>query len=149
MVAGKYQPRTRIDEGALYELAESIKAQGIMQPILVRKLTQGPHAGKYEIIAGERRFRASKLAGLDHVPVLVRDVKDEAAAGCRGVDGFGQGAKSHTTRFQSGDNLDQMRQGTAQPIQSPNPKDITFTQECQCRRQAGPLRCRTGNRVLK
>jgi ParB family transcriptional regulator, chromosome partitioning protein len=80
MVAGKYQPRTRMDEGALYELAESIKAQGIMQPILVRKLTQGPHAGKYEIIAGERRFRASKLAGLDHVPVLVRDVKDEAAA---------------------------------------------------------------------
>ncbi|MSQ56728.1 MAG: ParB/RepB/Spo0J family partition protein, partial [Limnohabitans sp.] len=80
MVAGKYQPRTRMDEGALYELAESIKAQGIMQPILVRKLSQGPHAGKYEIIAGERRFRASKLAGLDHVPVLVRDVKDEAAA---------------------------------------------------------------------
>lgn len=80
MVAGQYQPRTRMDEGALYELAESIKAQGIMQPILVRKLTQGEHAGKYEIIAGERRYRASKLAGLDTVPVLVRDVPDEAAA---------------------------------------------------------------------
>jgi len=80
LVAGQYQPRTRMDEGALYELAESIKAQGIMQPILVRKLIQGEHQGKYEIIAGERRFRASKLAGLDTVPVLVRDVPDEAAA---------------------------------------------------------------------
>ena len=80
LVAGQYQPRTRMDEGALYELAESIKAQGIMQPILVRKLAQGAHAGKYEIIAGERRLRASKLAGLDRVPVLVRDVPDEAAA---------------------------------------------------------------------
>jgi len=80
MVAGQYQPRTRMDEGALYELAESIKAQGIMQPILVRLLGQGANAGKYEIIAGERRFRASRLAGLDSVPVLVRDVPDEAAA---------------------------------------------------------------------
>lgn len=80
MVAGQYQPRTRMDEGALYELAESIKAQGIMQPILVRRLVKGEHAGKYEIIAGERRFRASKLAGLEEVPVLVRDVPDEAAA---------------------------------------------------------------------
>ena len=80
MVAGQYQPRTRMDEGALYELAESIKAQGIMQPILVRRLTAGPNDGKYEIIAGERRFRAAKLAGLDTVPVLVRDVPDEAAA---------------------------------------------------------------------
>ena len=80
MVAGVYQPRTRMDEGALYELAESIKAQGIMQPILVRQLTAGANAGKYEIIAGERRFRASKLAGLDKVPVLVRDVPNEAAA---------------------------------------------------------------------
>ena len=74
MVPGMYQPRTRMDEGALYELAESIKAQGIMQPILVRQLKEGEHAGKYEIIAGERRFRASRLAGLDAVPVLVRDV---------------------------------------------------------------------------
>jgi ParB family transcriptional regulator, chromosome partitioning protein len=80
MVPGAYQPRTRMDEGALYELAESIKAQGIMQPILVRKVGQGANAGKYEIIAGERRFRAAKLAGLDSVPVLVRDVPDEAAA---------------------------------------------------------------------
>ncbi|MDQ7746169.1 ParB/RepB/Spo0J family partition protein [Hydrogenophaga pseudoflava] len=80
MVAGVYQPRTRMDEGALYELAESIKAQGIMQPILVRQLADGPNAGKYEIIAGERRFRASKLAGLNEVPVLVRDVPNEAAA---------------------------------------------------------------------
>ena len=80
LVAGRYQPRTHMDEGALYELAESIKAQGVMQPILVRRLTQGNHVGKYEIIAGERRFRACKLAGLDSVPVLVRDVPDEAAA---------------------------------------------------------------------
>jgi len=80
MVAGIYQPRTRMDEGALYELAESIKAQGVMQPILVRRLAHGEKAGKYEIIAGERRFRASKLAGLSEVPVLVRDVPDQAAA---------------------------------------------------------------------
>ena len=80
MVPGVYQPRTRMDEGALYELAESIKAQGIMQPILVRKLGTGEHAGKYEIIAGERRFRAAELAGLDSVPVLVKEVPDEAAA---------------------------------------------------------------------
>ena len=80
MVPGVYQPRTRMDEGALYELAESIKAQGIMQPILVRRLGAGTNAGKYEIIAGERRYRAARLAGLDSVPVLVRDVPDEAAA---------------------------------------------------------------------
>jgi ParB family chromosome partitioning protein len=80
MVAGVYQPRTRMDEGALYELAESIKSQGIMQPILVRRLGTGANAGKYEIIAGERRFRAAKLAGLSEVPVLVRDVPDQAAA---------------------------------------------------------------------
>ncbi|MDB5945906.1 MAG: ParB/RepB/Spo0J family partition protein, partial [Ramlibacter sp.] len=59
LVPGMYQPRTRMDEGALYELAESIKAQGIMQPILVRQLGGGEIAGKYEIIAGERRFRAA------------------------------------------------------------------------------------------
>ena len=80
LVPGQYQPRTRMDEGALYELAESIKAQGIMQPILVRRLAGGDNAGKYEIIAGERRFRAARLAGLNDVPVLVRDVPDEAAA---------------------------------------------------------------------
>jgi ParB family transcriptional regulator, chromosome partitioning protein len=96
MVPGAYQPRTRMDEGALYELAESIKAQGIMQPILVRRLSDeqarsrrksDPHANAngdarpvYEIIAGERRFRAARIAGLDSVPVLVRDVPDESAA---------------------------------------------------------------------
>ena len=102
MVPGQYQPRTRMDEGALYELAESIKAQGIMQPILVRRLeeqdglrrmrdalgqtladaTDDTRRGRpvYEIIAGERRFRAARLAGLDSVPVLVRDVSNEAAA---------------------------------------------------------------------
>jgi ParB family transcriptional regulator, chromosome partitioning protein len=79
---GRYQPRTRMDEGALYELAESIKAQGVMQPVLVRPLAQaGPDgARRFEIIAGERRYRAARLAGLDAVPVLVRDVSDEAAA---------------------------------------------------------------------
>ena len=80
LTPGMYQPRTHMDEGSLYELAESIKAQGIMQPILVRPLTAGDHAGRYEIIAGERRFRAAKLAGLEHVPVLVRDVPNQAAA---------------------------------------------------------------------
>jgi ParB family chromosome partitioning protein len=74
---GKYQPRTRMDEGSLYELAESIKSQGLMQPILVRPVDDG---GGYEIIAGERRFRAARLAGLDSVPVLVKLVPDEAAA---------------------------------------------------------------------
>jgi len=74
--AGKYQPRTRMDEGSLYELAESIKSQGVMQPILVRPVGKD----RYEIIAGERRFRASQLAGLSEVPVLVKDVPDEAAA---------------------------------------------------------------------
>ena len=74
--AGRYQPRTRMDEGALYELAESIKSQGIMQPILVRPVA----GGRYELIAGERRFRAARLAGLDEVPVLVKLVADEAAA---------------------------------------------------------------------
>jgi ParB family chromosome partitioning protein len=80
--AGKYQPRTRIDEGGLSELAASIKTQGIMQPILVRPIGQDTVTGlaKYEIIAGERRYRAAKLAGLDDIPVLVRDVDDQAAA---------------------------------------------------------------------
>ncbi|MFN7394727.1 MAG: ParB/RepB/Spo0J family partition protein [bacterium] len=73
---GRYQPRTRMDEGALYELAESIRSQGVMQPVLVRPVGDG----RYEIIAGERRVRAAALAGLDAVPVLVRDVPDESAA---------------------------------------------------------------------
>ena len=93
LAPGQYQPRTRMDEGALYELAESIKSQGIMQPILVRRLgsnrpptptgqalTAPDLEAHYEIIAGERRFRAARLAGLTEVPVLVRDVPDEAAA---------------------------------------------------------------------
>jgi ParB family transcriptional regulator, chromosome partitioning protein len=80
LVAGIYQPRTRMDEGALYELADSIKAQGILQPILVRKINSEGTQAKYEIIAGERRFRAAKLAGLDMVPVLIKDVPDESAA---------------------------------------------------------------------
>ena len=73
---GRYQPRTRMDEGSLYELAESIRAQGLMQPILVRPIG----ASGFEVIAGERRMRAARLAGLDEVPVLVREVPDEAAA---------------------------------------------------------------------
>lgn len=76
--AGKYQPRTRMDEGALAELADSIRAQGIMQPILVRPLDAVK--GQYEIIAGERRYRAAQLAGLTEVPVLVKEVADEHAA---------------------------------------------------------------------
>lgn len=76
--AGKYQPRTRMDEGALAELADSIRAQGIMQPILVRPVDA--IKGRYEIIAGERRFRAAQLAGLTEVPVLVKEVADEHAA---------------------------------------------------------------------
>lgn len=80
MQAGKYQPRTRMDEGALAELAASIKAQGLMQPILVRPVGHSNGSTRYEIIAGERRFRASQMAGLDEVPVLVKDVDDQAAA---------------------------------------------------------------------
>ena len=80
LVAGKYQPRTRMDEGALYELAESIRQHGIMQPVLVRRLAGNAHPAQYEIIAGERRCRAAKLAGLESVPVLVREVEDQTAA---------------------------------------------------------------------
>jgi len=85
LAPGPYQPRTRMDEGALYELAESIKTQGIIQPILVRRLSSSASGAidsgaRYEIIAGERRFRAARLAGLDKVPVLVREVPDESAA---------------------------------------------------------------------
>ena len=77
--AGKYQPRTRMDEVSLSELAASIKTQGIMQPVLVRPLPAGGGT-PYEIIAGERRFRAAQMAGLEEIPVLVRDVDDQAAA---------------------------------------------------------------------
>lgn len=72
---GKYQPRTNMDQTALSELAESIKAQGVMQPILVRPIT----VDQYEIIAGERRWRAAQLAGLSQVPALIRKVADESA----------------------------------------------------------------------
>ena len=72
---GKYQPRTRMGEAALAELAASIRSQGLMQPLLVRPVGTGRH----EIIAGERRWRAAQLAGLDEVPVLIREVPDEAA----------------------------------------------------------------------
>ena len=72
---GRYQPRTRMDESALEELAASIRQHGVMQPILVRPAGQG----RFEIIAGERRFRAARAAGLDEVPVIVRDVPDEQA----------------------------------------------------------------------
>jgi ParB family chromosome partitioning protein len=72
---GKYQPRSRMDEDSLNELAASIKAQGVIQPILARVLPDGSH----EIIAGERRWRAAQLAGLNQVPVLVRKVADNAA----------------------------------------------------------------------
>lgn len=78
--AGKYQPRTRMDEGALNELAASIKSQGVMQPVLVRPVGGSNGSTRYEIIAGERRFRAAQLAGLEEIPVLVRDVDDQAAA---------------------------------------------------------------------
>ena len=72
---GKYQPRSYMDAAALQTLADSIKTQGIMQPILVREISNN----QYEIIAGERRWRASQLAGLTQVPVLVRDIADESA----------------------------------------------------------------------
>ncbi len=72
---GKYQPRSHMDQSSLAALAASIKSQGIMQPILVRKLAQSG----FEIIAGERRWRAAKIAGLKQVPVLIREVADEAA----------------------------------------------------------------------
>ncbi|NDU87966.1 MAG: ParB/RepB/Spo0J family partition protein [Ferrovum sp.] len=72
---GKYQPRTRMDAESLGELAQSIRAQGLLQPILVRPLES---TGEYEIIAGERRWRAAQMAGIKEVPVLIRDIPDEA-----------------------------------------------------------------------
>ena len=76
---GKYQPRTHMDESSLGELAASIKVQGVMQPILVRAIDNTPGAERYEIVAGERRWRAAQLAGLSEVPVLVRSIPDEQA----------------------------------------------------------------------
>ena len=72
---GKYQPRTHMDKAALEELAASIRAQGVVQPIVVRSLP----AGNYEIVAGERRWRAAQLAGLETIPAVVRRIPDEAA----------------------------------------------------------------------
>jgi len=76
---GRYQPRTRMDQQALAELAASIRAQGVMQPLLVRPVGSSHGSDQYELIAGERRWRAAQLAGLAEVPVLVRDVPDNAA----------------------------------------------------------------------
>ncbi len=73
---GEYQPRLSIDPDALQELAESIKAQGLVQPVVVRRLD----AGNYELIAGERRWRASQIAGLHTIPAIIRDIPDQAAA---------------------------------------------------------------------
>jgi ParB family chromosome partitioning protein len=73
--AGRYQPRTKMQPEALAELAASIKTQGVMQPVLVRPVA----AGRYEIVAGERRWRAARMAGLTEVPALIRDVPDEQA----------------------------------------------------------------------
>ncbi len=75
LAPGKYQPRTQMDSESLQELADSIRAQGLMQPILAREA-----GGRYEIIAGERRWRAAQLAGLAEVPVLLREVADDAVA---------------------------------------------------------------------
>ena len=75
LTPGEYQPRKKINEQGLNELAESIKSQGIMQPILVRKKTDG----QYEIIAGERRWQASKKAGIKNIPVLVKKISDSSA----------------------------------------------------------------------
>ena len=72
---GKYQPRTRMDQKALAELAGSIKAQGLMQPVIVRAVDRD----RYELIAGERRWRAAQMAGLEEVPAIIREVPDEAA----------------------------------------------------------------------
>lgn len=77
--AGKYQPRTLMDEGALNELADSIKQQGLMQPILVRPIKKTGSV-KFEIVAGERRFRAAEIAGLKEIPALVREIADKNAA---------------------------------------------------------------------
>ena len=78
--AGKYQPRNRMDEGALNELAQSIREQGVMQPILVRAVSGNGSKTIYEIIAGERRYRAAQIAGLAEMPVIVKDVDDQTAA---------------------------------------------------------------------
>ena len=102
---GRYQPRTRMSESALQDLADSIKAHGLIQPVLVRPLG----SDRYEIIAGERRWRAAKLAGLSEVPALVREVPDEAALAMSLIENIqrenlnpleeAQGLKRLTTEF--------------------------------------------------
>ena len=77
LTPGKYQPRTRMDKTALEELALSIRQRGIVQPILAREIG----GGKFEIVAGERRWRAAQIAGLTSVPALVREIADDAALG--------------------------------------------------------------------
>ncbi len=79
LTRGKYQPRTHMDEESLKELSLSIRKQGLMQPILVRRVDGSAGAARYEIIAGERRWRAARMAGLDKVPVVIREVPDQAA----------------------------------------------------------------------
>ena len=76
IIKGEYQPRLSIDPDALQDLAESIKAQGVVQPVVVRRI----EAGNFELIAGERRWRASQIAGLDTIPAIVRDIPDQSAA---------------------------------------------------------------------
>ena len=119
---GKYQPRTHMDEGSLAELAASIKVQGVMQPILARTVDATPGAERYEIVAGERRWRASQLAGLAEVPVLIRNIPDEQALEMalieniqrenlnpleeaqglqRLIDEFGLRSEEHTSELQS------------------------------------------------
>ena len=71
---GRYQPRTQMDERSLAELAQSIRSQGVLQPVVVRRLDGG-----YELVAGERRWRAAQIAGLEQIPAIVREVPDEAA----------------------------------------------------------------------
>lgn len=78
--AGKYQPRSRMDESSLDELAQSIQKQGVLQPIIVRKLENQAGKDAYEIIAGERRYRAAKLAGLEYIPALIKEADDKTAA---------------------------------------------------------------------
>ena len=102
---GKYQPRTRMDEASLQELARSIESQGVIQPILVRAVAQD----RFEIIAGERRARAARIAGLVDVPVLIKQVPDEAAAAMSLIENIqredlnpleeAQGLKRLTTEF--------------------------------------------------
>jgi len=74
---GKYQPRTRMDEASLADLAESIRARGVIQPVVVRPVGEG----RYELLAGERRWRAARIAGLERIPAIVREVPDDVALG--------------------------------------------------------------------